>query len=282
MGHDLSTFDHPEMLDVLADNALRELAQRLAEQALDDGPAHSGAEQAAEPGADHGRVDPLARLRVLAHLGRAVSRQARAEAEAAARAGASYPQLGAAWGISRQGARRRWPGLVFTAEPPSRPLPTRHHRSHDVNAFTTNRPYNVLLVEDDPADALLIEEALVDRGMARTIDQVTDGVAALQYLRDPARERPDLIVLDLNMPRMNGRELLAVLKEDDALSNIPVVVLTTSAAPDDVEDAYRRHANAYVTKPVNLDAFIKSVQEIDAFFLATAVLPPRSGSRDAD
>ncbi|MFD3971659.1 response regulator [Streptomyces cyaneofuscatus] len=151
-----------------------------------------------------------------------------------------------------------------------------------MNAFTTNRPYSVLLVEDDPADALLIEEALVDRGMARTIDQVTDGVAALQYLRDPARQRPDLIVLDLNMPRMNGRELLAVLKEDDALSNIPVVVLTTSAAPDDVEDAYRRHANAYVTKPVNLDAFIKSVQEIDAFFLDTAVLPPRSGSRDAD
>ncbi|MFJ4971770.1 response regulator [Streptomyces sp. NPDC088755] len=304
MGHD-STFDDQEMLDVLADSGLRELAQRIAEQALngcfaDPGAAHPeavhpeaahpetahpeaphpGPAQTAAPGGDLGRVDPLVRLRVLAHLSRAVTRQAETEAAAAARAGANYPQLGAAWGISRQGARRRWPGLVFTAEPPTRPLPTRHQRSHDVNAFTTNRPYNVLLVEDDPADALLIEEALVDRGMARTIDQVTDGIAALAYLRDPAKERPDLIVLDLNMPRMNGRELLAVLKDDASLSGIPVVVLTTSSAPDDVEDAYRQHANAYVTKPVNLDAFIRSVQEIDAFFLDTAQIPPRPQSSE--
>lgn len=145
-----------------------------------------------------------------------------------------------------------------------------------MNAYAPDRPYNVLLVEDDPADALLIEDALVERGMARTISQVNDGVAALEYLRDPARERPDLIVLDLNMPRMNGRELLTVLKDDAALRSIPVVVLTTSAAPDDIEDAYRQHANAYVTKPVNLDDFIQSVQGIDAFFLDTAAKPPRT------
>ncbi|MFJ4963834.1 Response regulator rcp1 [Streptomyces sp. ADI96-02] len=280
MGHDLSTSDDHELLHVLTERGVQELARRIAEQSL------TGRSPAARPEAAHaggqdagpGGADALARLRVLAYISRAVSEQAQAEASSAARAGAKYPQLGAAWGISRQGARRRWPGLVFTAEPPTRPLPT--HRSPNVNAFTVDRPYSVLLVEDDPADALLIEEALVDRGMARTIDQVTDGLAALQYLRDPEKERPDLIVLDLNMPRMNGRELLAVLKDDASLGGIPVVVLTTSAAPDDVEDAYRQHANAYVTKPVNLDAFIKSVQGIDAFFLDTAELPPRSRNAD--
>ncbi|AXI77182.1 response regulator [Peterkaempfera bronchialis] len=137
------------------------------------------------------------------------------------------------------------------------------------------RPYDVLLVEDDPADAMLIEDALAERGMARTLSQVSDGVAALDFLRDPAKPRPDLIVLDLNMPRMNGRELLSALKCDDELKIIPVVVLTTSAAPDDVSGAYQRHANAYVTKPVNLDDFTRAVHSIDAFFLDTAAkLPP--------
>ncbi|MEU3186349.1 response regulator [Streptomyces sp. NPDC006923] len=144
-----------------------------------------------------------------------------------------------------------------------------------MNAFAADRPYRIFLVEDDPADALLIEDALVERGMARTITQATDGIAALEYLRDAGNERPDLIVLDLNMPRMNGRELLAVLKDDPALGSIPVVVLTTSAAPDDIQDAYRQHANAYVTKPVNLDEFISAVQGIDTFFLDTAAKPPR-------
>ncbi|MDX3852784.1 response regulator [Streptomyces sp. AK02-01A] len=145
-----------------------------------------------------------------------------------------------------------------------------------MNAFAADRPYRIFLVEDDPADALLIKDALVERGMARTIAQATDGIAALEYLRDAANERPDLIVLDLNMPRMNGRELLAVLKDDPALGSIPVVVLTTSAAPDDIQDAYRQHANAYVTKPVNLDEFISAVQGIDTFFLDTAAKPPRA------
>jgi CheY-like chemotaxis protein len=145
-----------------------------------------------------------------------------------------------------------------------------------VNALAPDRPYSVLLVEDDPADALLIEDALAEHGMARSIALANDGVAALEYLRDPAHERPDLIVLDLNMPRMNGRELLAVLKDDSSLGSIPVVVLTTSASPEDIEDAYQQHANAYVMKPVNLDDFIHSVQGIDAFFLDIAAKPPRS------
>ncbi|MFF7333905.1 response regulator [Streptomyces sp. NPDC090306] len=136
------------------------------------------------------------------------------------------------------------------------------------------RPYDVLLVEDDIADAMLIQDALTDRG-ARNLTQVEDGVAALDYLRDPKNPRPDLIVLDLNMPRMNGREFLAIVKEDEELQTIPVVVLTTSAAPDDVTGAYKHHANAYVTKPVNLAEFEQAVRSIDAFYLDVAVKPPR-------
>jgi CheY-like chemotaxis protein len=142
-------------------------------------------------------------------------------------------------------------------------------------ALAGPRPFDILLVEDDSADAMLIEEALLQRGASRSIVQVQDGIAALEYLRDPARRTPDLIVLDLNMPRMNGRELLAVLKGDENFKVIPVVVLTTSGSPDDVATAYRSHTNAYITKPVNLDDFVHAVQSIDAFFLDTAT-PPRS------
>jgi len=143
-----------------------------------------------------------------------------------------------------------------------------------VNAGLSQRSYNVLLVEDDPADALLVEEALQDKGVARTISRADDGVAALEYLREGGNQRPDLIVLDLNMPRMNGRELLSILKEDPDLGMIPVVVLSTSSTPDDVAGAYHRHANAFVTKPVNLDDFLHAVRGIDEFFLETATAPP--------
>ncbi len=144
-------------------------------------------------------------------------------------------------------------------------------------ALAAPRPFGILLVEDDLADAMLIEEALLDRGAARSISRASDGVAALERLRDPALPRPDLIVLDLNMPRMGGGELLDVLKRDDELKVIPVVVLTTSNAPDDVSRAYRSHSNAYITKPVNLDDFIHAVRGIDAFFLDTATLPSGHG-----
>ncbi|WP_033217124.1 response regulator [Kitasatospora phosalacinea] len=139
----------------------------------------------------------------------------------------------------------------------------------------SNRLFDILLVEDDPADALLIEEALLDRGDTRSITQVSDGLAALERLRDPSLARPDLIVLDLNMPRMNGRELLGVLKSDEELKVIPTVVLTTSGAPDDISAAYRNHSNAYITKPVNLDDFVRAVRQIDTFFLDTATPPAR-------
>jgi len=140
-----------------------------------------------------------------------------------------------------------------------------------------DRPRDILLVEDDAADALLVQEALRARGAARSIAWVPDGLAALELLRDPGFTRPDLIVVDLNMPRMNGRELLAVLKADAELKTIPVVVLTTSDAPADIRAAYERHANAYIAKPVNLDDFVDAVRSIDVFFLDTAVLPDAGG-----
>jgi CheY-like chemotaxis protein len=133
---------------------------------------------------------------------------------------------------------------------------------------------DILLVEDDEADAYLIRDALEGTGTLRSIIQVGDGVEALHHLRAPSAIRPDLIVLDLNMPRMGGHELLDVLKTDDALRTIPVVVLSTSSAPDDVHGAYHRHANAYVTKPVALDDFTTAVNSIDAFFLSTAEQSP--------
>jgi CheY-like chemotaxis protein len=133
-------------------------------------------------------------------------------------------------------------------------------------AMAPTRPYGILLVEDDTADALLIRDALLERDSCHVITQAEDGVAALQRLNDPALRRPDLIVLDLNMPRMNGHELLEILKKDDDLKVIPVVVLSTSQAHDDIVGAYRRHASAYIAKPVNLDDFVRAVRSIDTFF----------------
>ncbi|MFD5814204.1 response regulator [Streptomyces sp. NPDC127038] len=246
----------PEETSVVADAAVGQLARRLAVQLLEEEPSS----------ADGDSARALALLHVLDQLQQAAERLQRGAAVTAARAGAGYPQIGAACGMSRQGARRRWPGLFnHTHEAPmEHPMMT-----------TPARPFDVLLVEDDMADALLIEEALSERG-ARNLVQVTDGVAALEHLRAPATVRPDLIVLDLNMPRMNGRDLLRILKKDESLQTIPVVVLTTSTAPDDVADAYSSHANAYVTKPVNLEEFEQAVQSIDAFYLDTATRPPRT------
>jgi CheY-like chemotaxis protein len=206
----------------------------------------------------------LERLAALAVLHDALQSQVLQAAREAAAEGANYAQLGAAWNITRQGARKRWPGLVFSRT-------HEHHppRGGPMEATAPARSYTVLLVEDDDADALLIEEALLERGMARSVHRATDGISALAHLRDPANPRPDLLVLDLNMPRMNGRELLAVLKSDPLLVTVPVVVLTTSSAPDDIAGTYREHANAYVTKPVNLDDFNRAVQGIDDFFLDT-------------
>ncbi|MCX4234937.1 response regulator [Streptomyces sp. NPDC020707] len=252
-GKDFALRITPQETATIADATVGDLAQRLARR-LVVAPSHPASDDAAPA---------LALLHVLDHLKQATERLQQEAAATAARAGAGYPQIGAACGMTRQGARRRWPGLFHHS----------HEKPTEQPTMTTPaRPFDVLLVEDDMADAMLIEEALSERG-ARNLVQVTDGVAALEHLRTPGTPRPDLIVLDLNMPRMNGRDLLKVLKSDDDLQSIPVVVLTTSTAPDDVTGAYSSHANAYVTKPVNLDEFEQAVQSIDAFYLDTATRP---------
>ncbi|MFG2721898.1 response regulator [Streptomyces sp. NPDC048416] len=248
--------DLPQETAKATDVAVDDLARRIAEELLETSAFVEAGDSA----------PALALLHVLVQLQQSAERLQRSAAEGAARTGAGYPQIGEASGMTRQGARRRWPGLF--------------HHSHEAlteQSMSTPpaRPLDVLLVEDDIADAMLIEEALSERG-ARNLVRVTDGVAALEHLRAPDSVRPDLIVLDLNMPRMNGRELLRVLKADEDLQTIPVVVLTTSSAPDDVTGAYSSHANAYVTKPVNLAEFERAVQSIDSFYLETATRPPHA------
>lgn len=131
----------------------------------------------------------------------------------------------------------------------------------------------ILVVDDDAGDVLLIEEALTDRQIRHRLHTAADGIQALEFLRDPARPRPNLILLDLNMPRMNGREVLAAVKADPTLRSIPIVVLSTSTVDEDVAVSYGLRANAYVTKPVDLDEFTATVQQIDDFYLGLVRLP---------
>jgi CheY-like chemotaxis protein len=138
---------------------------------------------------------------------------------------------------------------------------------------------SVLLVEDDPGDVLLIREAFSDRKIGNVLSVVSDGVEAMQFIRGEGdyagRERPDLVLLDLNLPRKSGAEVLEEIKSDPELATIPVVVLTTSRAEADVLRSYEMHANAYITKPVDFDRFGEIVQQIDDFFIGIVKLPPR-------
>jgi CheY-like chemotaxis protein len=135
----------------------------------------------------------------------------------------------------------------------------------------------VLLVEDDPGDVLITREALAEAKVLHNLIVIDNGESAVAYLRQEGENagavRPDLIFLDLNLPRLDGHEVLARIKADEELRHIPVVVLTTSSADEDVLRSYDLHANAYVTKPVNLDAFMSVVRQIDDFFLTVARLP---------
>jgi len=139
---------------------------------------------------------------------------------------------------------------------------------------------SVLLVDDDPGDVLLVREAFEDNKVGNLLSVVSDGVEAMQYVRregDYAEAaRPDLILLDLNLPRKSGIEVLAEIKGDPVLSMIPVVVLTTSEAEEDIVRAYKLHANAYITKPVGFDQFSQIVHQIDDFFIGLVKLPPSS------
>lgn len=138
-------------------------------------------------------------------------------------------------------------------------------------------PVEVLLVEDDPGDVLMTREAFEEHRLRNHLNVVSDGEEALAYLRGEGRyagaPRPDLILLDLNLPRRDGREVLREVKNDERLRRIPVVVLTTSEAEEDVLRSYDLHANAYVTKPVDFERFVAVVRHIDDFFITVARLP---------
>ena len=141
------------------------------------------------------------------------------------------------------------------------------------------RPVEILLVVDNPGDVRLTTEVLKDAKLYNNISVVGDGIEAIDFLRHQggytAAVRPDLILLDLNLPRMNGREVLEEIKGDPDLRHIPVVVLTTSSAEQDILKSYSLHANCYITKPVDLDQFSKVVSSIEEFWFSIVKLPGR-------
>ncbi len=140
------------------------------------------------------------------------------------------------------------------------------------------KPIEILLVEDNPGDARLVVEALKDGKVRNNLTIVEDGLEAMAFLRKEGKyknePRPNLILLDLNLPKKDGREVLKEIKSDEALKRIPVVALTTSHAEEDIMKTYNFHVNCYVTKPVDLDKFIKIVKSIEDFWLAIVTLPP--------
>lgn len=147
------------------------------------------------------------------------------------------------------------------------------------------RQIDVLLVEDNPGDFRLTEEAFKEGEVKKTLHWVQDGLQALDFLRRRGKYagavRPDIIVLDLNLPKLSGRELLAQIKADERLKSVPVIVLTTSRADDDVRAAYGLHANCYITKPADLDRFLAIVKLIDHFWLDVVTLPAMRGEDTA-
>jgi CheY-like chemotaxis protein len=152
-----------------------------------------------------------------------------------------------------------------------------------MNPTQLTRPIEILLVEDNPGDVELTREAIENSKLLNKMRVVEDGEAALAFLRREGSyagaPRPDLILLDLNLPKMDGRELLAEIKADEDLRRIPVVVLTTSRAEEDVLKSYNLYANCYITKPIGFNEFVKVVKAIKEFWLHIVLLPPNGGTR---
>jgi CheY-like chemotaxis protein len=142
-------------------------------------------------------------------------------------------------------------------------------------------PIEILLVEDNPGDVRLVREVFKDAKICNNMQVAADGEEAMLILRKESeyanRNRPDLILLDLNLPKKDGREVLTDIKGDDDLKRIPVVILTTSKAQEDLIETYNNHANCYITKPVDLDQFIRVVRSIEDFWLSIVKLPPGDG-----
>ncbi|WP_067693445.1 response regulator [Nocardia jejuensis] len=144
----------------------------------------------------------------------------------------------------------------------------------------STRPFDVLLVEDDPGDELMTREAFEEHNLPSTLHVARDGQQALDFLFRRGEHvnapRPDLVLLDLNLPIYNGRQILTKIRADADLADIPVVILSTSSTEDDVTTSYRLFANAYVTKPVELDDFTEAIRQIDEFFARLVRLPRRT------
>jgi len=151
--------------------------------------------------------------------------------------------------------------------------------SSENSTYVSARPIEILLVEDSEGDARLVQEGMRDAKMSNRLHIVEDGVEAMEFLRREGRfgtaPRPDLVLLDLNLPRMDGRQVLAEMKSDSGLRSIPVVVLTTSDAEQDVLRAYELNANCYVTKPVDFDKFMYVVRQLEEFWVKVVKLPGR-------
>ena len=145
-------------------------------------------------------------------------------------------------------------------------------------APTFGKPVEILLVEDNPGDADLAREALENSKISNTVSVVGDGEEAMAFLRRTGKHtgapRPDLILLDLNLPKKDGREVLAEIKADDDLKRIPVVILTTSQAEEDILRTYNLHANCFITKPVDLHQFLRVIKSVEEFWLTIVRLPP--------
>lgn len=144
-----------------------------------------------------------------------------------------------------------------------------------------NRSFNILLIEDNPGDVRLTEEAFKEGKKKVNLAVVMDGVEAIKYLRKQGEYQnaptPDLILLDLNLPKWDGREVLKEIKTDKKLKRIPVVVLTTSNAEQDIINSYDLHANCYINKPIDFDNFFEIIQKIEDFWLTTSILPSSVG-----
>ena len=143
----------------------------------------------------------------------------------------------------------------------------------------TPKEINMLLVEDNPGDIRLVREALGECGMNHRLEVVVDGVAALEYLRRKKSSLngslPDLILLDLNLPKKDGREVLMEIKRDADMRRVPVVIFSSSKAEADIRSSYHHHANCYICKPLDLDAFIEAVEQIGRFWIDTVILPTK-------
>jgi chemotaxis family two-component system response regulator Rcp1 len=153
-----------------------------------------------------------------------------------------------------------------------------------MNFSTVGRPIEILLAEDSPTDVMLAEEALAEAKVNNNLHVAKDGVEAMAFLRREGKytdaPRPDLILLDLNMPRKSGSEVLTEVKADDHLKQIPVVILTTSQAEQDVARAYGLHANCYISKPVDFEQFTSVVQAIEHFWFTVVLLPTTNSAKN--